>query len=92
VFSPAETGFIVDGVIDHKELTATIIHLAQRGFLKIKEDDKKHFSFVRLKSIDSPDLRNFEQQVMSAIFKEGVSIKDLDDKTVESMTEGLSNL
>jgi len=92
VFSPAETGFIVDGVIDHKELTATIIHLAQRGFLKIKEDDKKHFSFVRLKSIDSPDLRNFEQQVMSAIFKEGVSIKDLDDKTVEAMTEGLSNL
>ena len=92
VFSPAETGFIVDGVIDHRELTATIIHLAQRGFLKIKEDGKKHFSFLRLKDIESPELKNFEQQVMSAIFKEGVSLKDIDEKSLDTLNQALPNL
>ena len=91
-FTPAETGFIVDKVIDHKELTATLIHLAQKGFLKIREDGKKHFIFVRLKEIDSPELKNFEQQVMSAIFKEGVNLKDLDENTLKSLNQKLPGL
>ncbi|MBW6441891.1 DUF2207 domain-containing protein [Patescibacteria group bacterium] len=92
VFTPAETGFIVDKVIDHKELTATIIDLAQRGFLKIREDGKKHFSFIRLKEIDSSELKNFEQQVMSAIFKEGVDLKNLDEAALKNLDQKLPSL
>ncbi len=91
-FSPAETGFIVDNKIDHRELTATIIQLAQRGFLKIKEDEKKHFSFIRLKSSDSPELRIFEKQVMEALFKEGIDINDLDANTAEMLGNQIANL
>ena len=68
VFSPAETGFIVDNKIDHRELTATIIHLAQRGFLKIKESGKKQFSFILSQNADFSELRDFERKVMAALF------------------------
>ncbi len=92
VFSPAETGFIVDNKIDHRELTATIIHLAQRGFLKIKEDEDKHFSFIRLKKVESTELRDFEKEVMEALFRDGVDIASLDETQIKKLEIQLSNL
>jgi len=85
VFTPAETGFILDKSVDHKELTATIISLAQRGFLKIKEDEKNHFTFVKLKDAESPELRKFEKEVMLAIFEQGNEVKDENLKTSTSL-------
>ncbi len=85
VFTPAETGFILDKSVDHKELTATIISLAQRGFLKIKEDEKNHFTFVKLKDVESPELRKFEKEVMLAIFEKGDEVKDESLKTSTSL-------
>ncbi|OGC45998.1 hypothetical protein A2V49_02020 [candidate division WWE3 bacterium RBG_19FT_COMBO_34_6] len=69
-YTPAETGALIDKKSDHKEVTATIIHLAQRGFLKIKIDDKKKVMFEKHnKSIDS--LKNFEITLFDALFKDG---------------------
>jgi uncharacterized membrane protein len=79
-FSPAETGFIVDKKIDHRELTATIIHLAQRGYLKIKETKKNHFTFIKLKSWESGDIKDFEKEVLEAIFENGDEVEDKDLK------------
>ncbi len=84
VFTPAETGFIIDKTIDHKELTATIIHLAQRGFLKIRSDEKKHFTFIKMKDFETLDLRNFEKEVLRAIFEKGDEVKDTDLKNSSS--------
>jgi len=92
VFSPAETGFILDNKIDHRELTATIIHLAQKGFLKIKEDGNKHYSFIRLKGIESPELRVFENEVMRALFRNGLDILNLDETQKIELENQISNL
>ncbi|HPD74367.1 MAG TPA: DUF2207 domain-containing protein [bacterium] len=91
-FSPAETGFIVDNKIDHRELTATIIHLAQRGFLKIKENENKHYSFIRLKDVESSELRNFEKGIMEALFRDGIDISSLDQAQIDKLEIQLSNL
>ena len=90
VFTPAETGFIIDKTIDHKELTATIIHLAQRGFLKIKSDGKHNFSFLKLKSEDTPDLRDFEKEVLKALFSKGGEVSDKDLKSSETFFKNIS--
>jgi uncharacterized membrane protein len=79
VFSPAETGFIVDNKIDHRELTATIIHLAQRGFLKIKESGKKQFSFILSPKTDFSELRGFEEKVMVALFNKDGGVSDFSE-------------
>jgi hypothetical protein len=44
--NPAETSALVDKNIDHKDVSATLIHLAQRGYFKIKENDKGEFSII----------------------------------------------
>ena len=80
VFSPAETGFIIDKTIDHKELTGTLIQLAQRGYLKIKSDEKKDFIFIKLKDYTTDtSLREFERKTLEAIFdgKDEVKVADL---------------
>lgn len=80
-FSPAETGFIIDKAIDHKELTGTIIHLAQRGYLKIKQEDKNKFTFIKIKEFEGDtSLRYYEKKILEGIFSEGDEIKVSDLK------------
>ena len=84
VFSPAETGLIIDKTIDHKELTGTIIYLAQRGYLKIRNDGKRDFSFIKLKDYTTDtDLRDFERKTLEVIFdgKDEVKVTDLKDSS-----------
>jgi uncharacterized membrane protein len=40
-FLPAETSVLLDGRVDEKDFSATIIQLAQKGYLKIVEKEKK---------------------------------------------------
>lgn len=91
VFTPAEAGFILDKKIDHRELTATIIHLAQRGFLRIREDSKNNFSFIKIKSIDSPGLKDFEEKVLEAIFEKGDDVSDKDLKKSTTLFTKISD-
>ena len=85
VFTPAETGFILDKKIDHRELTATIIHLAQRGFIKIREDSKNYYSFLKQKDINTPNLKDFEKKVLEALFEKGDEVRDRDLKNSRTL-------
>lgn len=82
--APAEVGTMLDGAADNKDVSATVIDLAVRGFLKIKRTEEKGFfgtksaeySFIKLK--DEEPERNFEKEVMKGIF-EGEKEKKLSD-------------
>ena len=68
-FSPAQTGFIYSKSATDKELTATIIDLAMRGYLRIKNDGKNKYSFQRLKDFSNDtSLKAFEKTVLGGIF------------------------
>lgn len=70
-FSPAETGFIYSKSASDKELTATIIDLAMRGYLKIKNDGKNKYSFERLEDfLNDTALKSFEKTVLKGIYGE----------------------
>lgn len=74
-FSPAQTGLIYSKTLSDKELTATIIDLAMRGYLKIVNDGKNKYSFQKLKdySNDSSILK-FEKKLLNGIFSDDSSI------------------
>jgi len=79
--SPYMVGFLVDENVDKQDVVGTIIDLAYRGYLKIKEIEKgKNYELTRLdgKSGDL-GLNNIEQQIYDALFKSGdiVETKDL---------------
>jgi uncharacterized membrane protein YgcG len=66
-------GALVDEKVDVKEVTATIVDLARRGYLEILEEkeegfifDKKRTAFQRLRPIQ--ELSGFERKVADALF------------------------
>jgi uncharacterized membrane protein len=71
--SPAEMGVLEDGKVDDRELSATIVDLAVRGYIKIIETDKKGvfgaskgFIIERTeKSLE--DLRDHEELILTTL-------------------------
>lgn len=77
---PAIAGVLIDGQVGAREIAATIIDLANRGYLYIVQREN-YFTFGKRKSIDLdnlPELRNYERILLSKIFsqKDYKSTKD----------------
>jgi uncharacterized membrane protein len=81
--SPAEAGTLVDNEVAMRDITATIVDLAIRGFLKIEQQDTsqamglihhKNFIFHRVKPPqDWSSLKPHEQALLAALFDDGAS-------------------
>ncbi len=84
LYAPAETALLVNPAITNKHITATIIQLAQKGYLKIiYEDNKGLFSKdkIYLQKLKEPDseLLHFEIELFDAFFSTGT----LEDNKIE---------
>lgn len=82
--TPIEAGTLLDFRVDNKDISAEIIYLAIKGYLKIAKKDKKFFGgkdFELIKLKDYHDIKNvFDTTLLSGIFgdgKERVSISEL---------------
>ena len=75
--SPGVLGTVVDEKVDLKDLSASIIQLAVKGYLKIKEVEKEKFigkkvgyEFIKLKDADN-SIPEFEKNILEGIFYSG---------------------
>jgi len=92
--SPAELGTLLDDHCDVLDITATLMDLAARGYLKIEEvrsDNFVSFSnrdyiFTRLKPIDDPALAEHEKILLRSLFGENSDL--LTDTTRLSQVKG----
>jgi len=71
--APAEAGTLVDERAEPRDVIATLVDLAVRGYLKIEQvrraDDEPDFLFRRLRPIlGDPDVRPFELFVLAKLF------------------------
>ncbi|HEV2305015.1 MAG TPA: DUF2207 domain-containing protein [Candidatus Acidoferrales bacterium] len=81
--SPAEVGTLVDNEVAMRDITATIVDLAVRGYLKIEQQDTnqamglihhKNFIFHRVRPPqDWSSLKPHEQALLAALFDNGAS-------------------
>ncbi len=78
--SPAEVGTLIDDTTDPRDITAILVDLAVRGYIKIREEEvaqmivfhKKDYIFVQLKGPDQwNDLAPFERVMMENLFPAG---------------------
>lgn len=94
---PGEMGVLIDEKADLRDITASIIDLACRGYLKIYEDEDKGFlakqkkyRFEKLKdfSTDS-NLKEYEKLLLRGLFEEGdmVSLDDLKNEFYKNIKE-----
>jgi len=76
--TPAETGTLIDEFVDDKEISATIVSLAIKGYLKI-EKKGKHFGFYKKKDFANAKLQSHEKLILNRLFELGdyTTTKDL---------------
>ena len=101
-FPPALTALLVTKKFDSFLITSTIIHLAQRGYLKIVQEGKNDFNFVLLKEFHNDiKLYDYEYTLLKALFNETavgglVKLKSLKNdknytKNISDFNKKLSN-
>ncbi|TMF85324.1 MAG: DUF2207 domain-containing protein [Chloroflexi bacterium] len=64
---PAQLGLILDEVADTKDLTATIVDMAVRGYVIIKSVNKQDWELVPAKD-DTRDLLPYEEKILHGLF------------------------
>lgn len=97
--TPAECGTLIDHSADMRDITATVVDLAVRGFLKIEEVTRtkafgifkdSDFVFHRLKGPSEwTTLKSHEQAVLEGLFEFGrssVALSDLEDEFYRHLT------
>lgn len=85
--TPAEVGYVIDGVVDNKDITSLIFYWADKGYLDISESGKNEFLFIKKKD---PETTNyFETYMFSRLFSYGkdgwVSTNDLKQEFYEDL-------
>ena len=76
--TPAETGTVIDENAGIEEISALIVNLAQRGYLKIVEKEKNDYEFVKTEDFNDEQLMGFEKAFLNSIFagKEVLRLKE----------------
>ncbi|BCX14299.1 MAG: hypothetical protein KatS3mg085_831 [Candidatus Dojkabacteria bacterium] len=74
---PYLLGSLKDEKVDKKDVVGSIIDLAYRGYIKIKETSPKKYKLIKLKD-DISDLSDAEQDIMNAIFQNNNNEVNLD--------------
>jgi len=103
VLSPAEVGTITDEKMDPRDITASIVNLAVKGFIQIEEQEEKILIFSKkdyyLKKLKPPDdtLTQFERDLMVALFpggSEGRMVSDMKNsfyRKIKNLRESLNS-
>ncbi|MBN2852894.1 MAG: DUF2207 domain-containing protein [Clostridia bacterium] len=78
----AEVGYVVDGIVDNKDITSLIIYWADKGFLKIEELKKNKFRFTKI--MIPVDGKKYEEKMFTSFFALGngqeVTTDDLEQR------------
>lgn len=76
LLTPAEVGTLGDETVDLKDISAMIVDLARRGYIKIEERAKKDFYLIRQTPKNKNDsLLDFEQLLLDKFFKSDDEIR-----------------
>jgi uncharacterized membrane protein len=88
--SPSVSGYIIDGKLDQRDLTALVPYWGAGGYLKVNEIEKssllgiiksKDYEFIKVKELFETALQ-FEKTLFAGIFKSGDKVKLSDLKNV----------
>lgn len=84
--SPVEMGYILEGRTSDSHLSATIIYLANKGYLSINEIEKNSFELKKIRDIDEKE-KNFLKVFFRAIFykTDTINMSDFDENFADKM-------
>lgn len=79
----AGVGYVIDGMVESKDILSLIIEWANKGYLKIKEENEA-LTLIKLMDIPKEESTDYERKFFNAIFKkkDEMSEEDLADGKV----------
>jgi uncharacterized membrane protein len=84
--TPAESGTLVDEHAEMRDISSMIVNLAQRGYLKIIEKEKKDFYFKKTQGFaDDKNLMSFEKKLLEGFFSTDDEIRIKDENLVTTV-------
>jgi len=86
----AAVGYIVDSMVEQKDIISLIIDWADRGYLKIHDDGKGNLSLEKIKDMEKEDTKAYERTFFQAIFKQKDYVTEKDLKK-DDVARGLTN-
>jgi uncharacterized membrane protein YgcG len=78
-FSPASLRYISNMGYDNETMTAGVVSLAVKGYLRIEADDEQHTLVQSTHGIDLPTLATGEVELLRNLFKSGGAVALIDD-------------
>lgn len=91
--TPGETGTLTDERADNADITATVIDLARRGYMKIIEKTKGDIHLAKVASTVADDsLEPFERTLFAGIFKEEDNITLKTANLIKTVTDTKNKL
>lgn len=79
----AGVGFVVDNMVDNKDIISLIIDWANRGYVEI-EDENHHMTLKKVKSMEEADTTPYERIFFDAIFPGNtIEVSEADLKKAE---------
>ncbi len=85
---PGEVGTLGDETVDMKDISATIVDLARRGYLIIDERKKRDYYLIKLVPLKAGDkLLSFEKLLIDKFFKSKKEIRIKDEKLSSEVEE-----
>jgi len=74
----AETGYIIDGTVDNKDLISLLLYWASKGYIALYQTGKNNFDIIKLQNLP-PNVRTYEKTMFRGLFKdrERVSTEEL---------------
>lgn len=81
----AEIGYVVDGVIDNKDMISLIMFFASKNYISINEYEKNKFEITKLKSMAGTE-KTYVKTFFNALFTTSTTVKldDLDESFGDS--------
>lgn len=76
--SPAEVGYIVDGIVDPKDLISLVIYFAEKGLLTIQELEDDEFLLIKNMEISNA-YKSYESSFFNGLFyqRDSVTLSEL---------------
>ncbi len=85
--SPIEAGTLIDEIVNARDLTAEILNLAIKGYLKIEETpDKKDYIIAKLKECDD-SLEDYQCEILDSLFMGAGEYVDIEIKGDDAKTK-----
>ena len=71
--TPSEVGYIIDGVVDNRDVVSLIIYWAHRGYLTIEDTGHSTFTLHKIRDMDD-SAKGYEKNMFKKLFKSGETV------------------